>query len=85
MKNGDKTIKHKIYLLNCMVTAIKLAFHYFSQQVQLLRRRLEAISLTSHNHASIAYLKSHFRGVALSVWAFAAKICPAKEKQPSKR
>jgi len=73
MKNGDKIIKHKIHLLNCMVTAIKLVFHYFSQQVQLLRRRLEALSLTSHNHASIAYLNSHSWEVAQNVWAFAAK------------
>ena len=85
MKNGDKIIKHKIHLLNCMVKAIKLVFHYFSQQVRQLRRRLEALSLTSHNHASIAYLNSYLREVAQSLWAFAAKICPAKEKQRSKR
>jgi len=85
MKNGHKIIKHKIHLLNCMVKAIKLVFHYFSQQVRQLRRRLEAISLASHNHASIAYLKFHFREVAQRVRTFAAKICPAEEKQPSKR
>ena len=73
MKNGDKIIKHKIHLLNCMVPEIKLVFHYFSQQVRLLQRRLEALSLASHNLASIAYLKSHFREVAQSVRTFAAK------------
>ena len=80
MKNGDKIIKHKIHLLNYMVTAIKLVFHYFSQQVRQLRRRLEALYLTSHNHASIAYLKSHFRVIAQSVMESAGKNMEVEEK-----